>query len=157
MKNIVQFHIYNLYKFSHCKNTLDEAFEKSKKTFFSHFNNVIIVFIVLPLWFSIDFTGLLKKYVGNSVIETKPFIIILIIFIIILNESKYNPTKKLLDNYYSRELVDKSNDKFAGTSKFITYPYRLVFIFGNDFLVLCMIFVWLKIFHLLGIKVTLIH
>ena len=143
---IVLFHIYNLFQFSYVKNNYEVAFEKSKSLFKSHLNNLIIIFLVYPVWILFDFNKYIKEYIGTNKYDIKYFFIILIAIIVVLSYSKYNPLNRFVDNFFNESIVMKSNSLYENTPEFITYSYRLVFVFGNFLFLILMFFVELKIF-----------
>jgi hypothetical protein len=147
MKKIIYYHIYNVFKFSY-SGDYEKTFEKSKDTISSHFNNLIIVFIIFPLWILFDVNSLIREYIGTNKYEIRHFLIPIILVIVLLSFTKVNFIKKWLNQNYTTSVVDESVVMFENSPKFINYLYRFFFVFLNFFWVIIMFFVELKIFQI---------
>lgn len=147
MKKIIYYHIYNVFKFSYSRD-YEKAFEKSKDTISSHFNNLIIILIIFPLWILFDLNSLIKDYIGTNKYEIRQFLIPIIIIIVLLSFTKVNFISKWLNENYTTSVVDESVIMFENSPKFINYIYRFLFVFLNFFWVIIMFFVELKIFQI---------
>lgn len=145
---IIYYHIYNVFKFSHNGN-YENAFEKSKDTISSHFNNLIIIFIIFPLWILFDVNSLIREYIGTNKYEIRHFLISVILIIVLLSFTKLNFIKNWLIENYTTSVVDESVMMYENSSKLMSYLYRFFFVFLNFFWVIIMFFVELKIFHML--------
>lgn len=146
MKKIIFYHIYNVFKFSYVGN-YEKAFEKSKETFFSHFNNLFIILIGYPLWILFDFNSFIKNHIGSGKYEIKHFFIIIILIIVLLSYTKINFVGIWLNKWYTQNIVDESIAMYENSPKYLNYIYRFFFVFLNPFWILIMFFVWLGIFQ----------
>lgn len=149
MKKIIFYHIYNVFKFSYVGD-YEEAFEKSKETFSSHFTNLLIILIGYPLWILFDFNSAIKTYIGTDRYEIKHFFIIIILLIVLLSYTKINLFGIWLNKWYTKGIVDKSIEIYENSPKFLNFIYRFFFVLLNPFWILIMFFVWLGIFQFLG-------
>lgn len=147
MKKIIYYHIYNVFKFSY-SGDYEKTFEKSKDTISSHFNNLIIVFIIFPLWILFDVNSLIREYIGTNKYEIRHFLIPIILVIVLLSFTKVNFIRKWLNQNYTASVVDESVVMFENSPKFINYLYRFFFVFLNFFWVIIMFFIELKIFQI---------
>lgn len=104
---IIYYHIYNVFKFSY-SGDYEKTFEKSKDTISSHFNNLIIVFIIFPLWILFDVNSLIREYIGTNKYEIRHFLIPIILVIVLLSFTKVNFIRKWLNQNYTTSVVDES-------------------------------------------------
>ncbi|GGF09689.1 hypothetical protein SAMN05443634_111127 [Chishuiella changwenlii] len=148
MKRIIYYHVYNVFQFSY-SGDYEKTKEKSKETFSSHVYNLIIFFIIYPLWFIFDGNSYLKQYVGTDENQIKIYAIIIISSLILIGYTRLNFIKRLIDNLYTDDLINNSIKMYKNSPKILNYPYRFLFVFFN-FLGLLIIFViQVKIFQLL--------
>lgn len=145
MKRILYYHVFNLFNFSYTGD-YDKAFIKSKETFSSHINNLIIIFIIFPLWIIFDGNSFVRNYIGDSKYEVKHFVIILVIIITLIGFTKVNFIKSYINRIYTDSLIDNSLEMYQESPVILNYFYRVLFVFLNFFWVLIMFFVELKIF-----------
>ncbi|WP_288764222.1 hypothetical protein [uncultured Weeksella sp.] len=145
MKRILYYHVFNLFKFSYTGDN-ERAFIKSKETFSSHINNLIIIFIIFPLWIIFDGNSFVKNYLGNNKYEIKHFVIILVVTLTLIGFTKINFVKSYINKIYTDNLVDKSLEMYKESPVILNYFYRIIFILFNFFWVIIMFFVELKFF-----------
>jgi len=148
MKKIIYYHIYNVFKFSY-SGDYEKAFEKSKDTISSHFNNLIIILLIFPLWILFDVNSLIREYIGTNKYEVRHFLIPIILVIVLLSFTKVNFIRRWLNENYTTAIVDESVMMFENSPKIINYLYRFFFVFLNFFWVIIMFFIELKIFQML--------
>lgn len=148
MKKIIYYHIYNVFKFSY-SGDYEKAFEKSKDTISSHFNNLIIILLIFPLWILFDVNSLIREYIGTNKYEVRHFLIPIILVIVLLSFTKVNFIRRWLNENYTTAIVDESVMMFEDSPKIINYLYRFFFVFLNFFWVIIMFFIELKIFQML--------
>ena len=148
MKKIIYYHIYNVFKFSY-SGDYEKAFEKSKDTISSHFNNLIIILLIFPLWILFDVNSLIREYIGTNKYEVRHFLIPIILVIVLLSFTKVSFIRRWLNENYTTAIVDESVMMFEDSPKIINYLYRFFFVFLNFFWVIIMFFIELKIFQML--------
>ena len=148
MKKIIYYHIYNVFKFSY-SGDYEKAFEKSKDTISSHFNNLIIILLIFTLWILFDVNSLIREYIGTNKYEVRHFLIPIILVIVLLSFTKVNFIRRWLNENYTTAIVDESVMMFEDSPKIINYLYRFFFVFLNFFWVIIMFFIELKIFQML--------
>ena len=146
MKKIIYYHIYNLFKFSY-RGDYEEAVTKSKETLSSHINNLIIIYIIFPIWIIFDGNSFIKEFIGTNKYEIKNFLVIIILILILIGFTKINFIKTYIDKLYTDDLINKSLEMFKDSSNILNFLYRFIFIFLNFFWVMIMFFVELKIFQ----------
>ena len=140
MKKIIYYHIYNVFKFSY-SGDYEKAFEKSKDTISSHFNNLIIILLIFPLWILFDVNSLIREYIGTNKYEVRHFLIPIILVIVLLSFTKVNFIRRWLNENYTTAIVDESVMMFEDSPKIINYLYRFFFVFLNFFWVIIMFFI----------------
>src|SRR5690606_10974367 len=148
MKKIIYYHIYNVFKFSY-SGDYEKAFEKSKDTISSHFNNLIIILLIFTLWILFDVNSLIREYIGTNKYEVRHFLIPIILGIVLLSFTKVNFIRRWLNENYTTAIVYESVMMFEDSPKIINYLYRFFFVFLNFFWVIIMFFIELKIFQML--------
>lgn len=148
MGKIIKFHIYNLYKFSYHWD-FDSTYEKSKETFSSHIDNLIVIFIIYPLWIVFDFNKVIKDYISTNYYDIKLFFVLIIIILVILSYTKLNFIKRYIEKYYTKEFVKLIIEEFNNTPYFISIVYQIFFVFLNFFWVIAMFFIELLLFSYL--------
>ena len=140
MKKIIYYHIYNVFKFSY-SGDYEKAFEKSKDTISSHFNNLIIILLIFTLWILFDVNSLIREYIGTNKYEVRHFLIPIILVIVLLSFTKVNFIRRWLNENYTTAIVDESVMMFEDSPKIINYLYRFFFVFLNFFWVIIMFFI----------------
>jgi|GEM_PF-4210977 len=154
MKRIIYYHVYNVFQFSY-GGDYEKTMEKSKETFSSHIYNLIVIFIIYPLWIIFDANSYIKQYIGTDRNEIRIYAIIIISLLILIGYTRLNFIKRFIDNFYTDDLINNSIKMYKNSPKILNYPYRFLFVLLNFFWIFIMFFVELKIFQLIKIYMSI--